>query len=102
MEAADSQDLFRNGLNGPRYGLVPQPVSPSNPDGLPIGVSKTNVATAIKGWPAGDYAGMTCAACHEGQLKYKGKLIRIEGGISNTFDFQGLASRPQRRASSDT
>ena len=35
---------------------------------------------------------MTCAACHEGQLKYKGKLIRIEGGISNTFNFQGLAS----------
>jgi RoxA-like, cytochrome c-like len=90
MEAADSQDLFRNGLNSPRYGLVPQPVSPSNPDGLPIGVSKTNVATAIKGWPAGDYAGMTCAACHEGHLKYKGKLIRIEGGISNTIDFQGL------------
>jgi len=92
MEAADSQDLFRNGLNGPRYGLVPQPASPSNPDGLPIGVSKTNVATEIKGWPAGDYAGMTCAACHEGHLKYKGKLIRIEGGISNTMDFQGLAS----------
>ena len=92
MEAADSQDLFRNGLNGPRYGLVPQPASPSNPDGLPIGVSKTNVATEIKGWPAGDYAGMTCAACHQGLLKYKGKLIRIEGGISNTFDFQGLAS----------
>ena len=91
MEAADSQDLFRNGLSAPRYGLVPQPVSPSNPDGLPIGVSKTNVATAIKGWPAGDYAGMTCAACHQGLLKYKGKLIRIEGGISNTFDFQGLA-----------
>ena len=28
IEAADSQDLFRNGLSGPRYGLVPQPVSP--------------------------------------------------------------------------
>src|SRR5882672_880611 len=92
MEAADSQDIFRNGLNHPNYGLVLQPVSPINPDGLPIGVSKTNVATAIKGWPAGDYAGMTCAACHEGQLKYKGKVIRIEGGISNTFNFQGLAS----------
>src|SRR6187200_350793 len=52
MEAADSQDLFRNGLSNPRYGLVPQPVSPANPDGLPIGVSKTNVATAVKGWPA--------------------------------------------------
>ena len=91
MEAADSQELFRNGLNGPRYGLFPQPVSPSNPDGLPIGVTKTNVATAIKGWFAGDYVGMNCAACHEGHLKYKGKLIRIEGGISNTFDIQGLA-----------
>ena len=90
LEAADSQDLFRNGLSNPRYGLVTQPVSPSNPDGLPIGVSKTNIPTAIKGWPAGDYAGMTCAACHEGQLKYKGKLIRIEGGISNTMDFQGM------------
>ena len=91
MEAADSQELFRNGLNGPRYGLVPQPVSPSNPDGLPIGVSKTNVATAIKGWPAGDYAGMTCAACHEGQLNYKGKRIRIQGGNSRTIDLQALA-----------
>jgi hypothetical protein len=57
---------------------------------LPIGVSKTNVATSIKGWPAGDYAGLTCAACHEGHLKYKGKVIRIEGGISQTIDFQGL------------
>ena len=49
MEAADSQDLFRNGLSAPRYGLVPQPASPANPDGLPIGVSKTNVATADQG-----------------------------------------------------
>jgi hypothetical protein len=90
LEAADSQDLFRNGLDKPKYGLIPQPVSPANPDGLPIGVSKTTVATAIKGWPAGDYAGVTCAACHEGQLKYKGKLIRIEGGNANTMDFQGM------------
>ena len=62
----------------------------NNPDGLPVGVTKAVVATPIKGWPAGDYAGLTCAACHEGQLKYKGKLIRIEGGINNTIDLQGL------------
>ena len=91
LEAADSQDLFRSGLSGPRYGMVPEAASPNNPDGLPIGISKTVVATPIKGWPAGDYAGLTCAACHEGQLKYKGKRIRIEGGISHTFDFQGIA-----------
>jgi hypothetical protein len=57
---------------------------------LPVGVTKTVVAAPIKGWPAGDYVGLTCAACHEGQLRYKGKLIRIEGGINNTIDLQGL------------
>jgi hypothetical protein len=91
LEAADSQDLFRSGLNSPRYGMVPEAANPDNPDGLPIGISKTVVATPIKGWPAGNYAGLTCAACHEGQLTYKGKVIRIEGGISHTFDFQGIA-----------
>jgi hypothetical protein len=90
METADSQELFRSGLSAPLYGFVPAAVSPFNPDGLPIGVTKTNVATTIKGWPAGDYAGINCAACHEGQLRYKGKLIRIEGGISNTINFQGM------------
>ena len=90
IEAADSQDLFRSGLDSPRYGLILQAASSYNPDGLPIGISKTVVATPIRGWPAGDYAGVTCAACHEGQLKYKGRLIRIEGGISSTMDFQGL------------
>ena len=71
--------------------MVPEAANPDNPDGLPIGISKTVVATPIKGWPAGNYAGLTCAACHEGQLTYKGKVIRIEGGISHTFDFQAMA-----------
>jgi cytochrome c peroxidase len=90
LEAVDSQELFRNGLTSQPYGFIPGVASWINPDGLPIGVTKTNVATAIKGWPAGDYAGINCAACHAGQLKYKGKLIRIEGGISNTVNFQGM------------
>jgi mono/diheme cytochrome c family protein len=33
--------------------------------------------------------GFTCAACHEGQLNYKGKHVRIEGGVGNTFDLMG-------------
>jgi hypothetical protein len=90
LEAADSQDLFRSGLDGTRYGLILAAASPSNPDGLPLGISKTKVGAPIKGWPEGDYAGVTCAACHQGHLRYKGQLIRIEGGISNTVDFQGL------------
>jgi hypothetical protein len=58
---------------------------------LPIGISKTTVATPIKGWPAGDYAGVTWAACHEGELTYKGKRIRIQGGNSRTVDLPGLS-----------
>src|ERR1700730_1711031 len=88
LELAGSQDLLRSGTH---YGLLPEPASLSNPDGLPIGISKTTVATPIKGWPAGDYAGLTCAACHEGELKYKGKRIRIQGGNSPTVDLQALA-----------
>jgi hypothetical protein len=30
---------------------------------------------------------LTCAACHNAQLHYKGKNIRIDGGVGNTFDF---------------
>src|ERR1700730_11431818 len=88
LEVADSQELLRSGA---RYGLLPEPANSYNPDGLPIGISKTTVATPIKGWPAGDYAGVTCAACHEGELEYKGKRIRIQGGNSRTIDLQGLA-----------
>jgi hypothetical protein len=58
---------------------------------LPIGISKTRVTTPIKGWQVGDYAGVTCAACHEGELTYKGKRIRIQGGNSPTVDLQALA-----------
>jgi hypothetical protein len=91
LEAADSQDLFRSDTNSARYGLIPERANSYNPDGLPIGISKTTLATPVGGWPAGDYAGMTCAACHEGQLDYKGKHVRIEGGVSHTIDMQGYS-----------
>jgi mono/diheme cytochrome c family protein len=91
LEVAGGQDLFRSDGNLARYGLIPTTANQYNPDALPIGISKTMVATAVKGWPVGDYVGLTCAACHEGQLDYKGKHVRIEGGISHTFDFQMLS-----------
>ena len=88
LEVAGSEDLFRFDANSVRYGLIPDPANGNNPDGLPIGISKETVATPIQGWPAGDYAGMSCAACHSSQLRYKGRFIRIEGGGNSTFDLQ--------------
>ena len=90
LEVAGGQDLFRSDANSVRYGLVPEPANRANPDALPIGISKETLTTPIKGWPAGDYVGMTCAACHSGQLKYKGKVIHIDGGGNNAIDMQGL------------
>jgi hypothetical protein len=90
LEVAGGEDLFRSDANSVRYGLIPDPPNNwNNPDGLPIGISKATVATPIKGWPAGDYVGMTCAACHSGQLKYNGKAIHIQGGGNNALDMQG-------------
>ncbi len=90
LEVAGSRELFRSDANSERYGLITQPAgSPYNPDGLPIGISKTVISTPQ--WPGeetGEFAGLTCAACHETQLNYKGKHIRIDGGPANTFDMQ--------------
>ena len=88
LEAANSQELFRSTANSERYGLHAGSLNSINPDGLPVGIAKTTIATPIKGWPAGDYAGFTCAACHTGQWEYKGKRIRIDGGSGNRIDLQ--------------
>ena len=50
LEVADSQELFRSDANSERFGLITQPPgSPYNPDGLPIGISKTVISTPE--WP---------------------------------------------------
>ena len=64
LELADSQELVRSDANSERYGLIPEAANPQyNPDGLPIGVSKTVIAAPHwKGEETGEFAGMTCAA----------------------------------------
>jgi hypothetical protein len=88
LEVADSQDLFRSDANSERFGLTPQAANPqTNPDGLPVGLSKT----VINGgkWQ-GTFVGMNCAACHDTQLTYQGKKIRIDGGVGNNFDMEAF------------
>src|SRR5215468_4050060 len=89
LELADSQELFRSDANSDRYGLIPQPPSSANPDGLPIGISKTVIEKpAWKGAATGEFAGVTCSMCHNSELRYQGKRIRIDGGNNNALDFQ--------------
>ena len=85
LEVAGSQELFRSDANSDRYGLITQGPNPrTNPEGLPLGLAKWVVT---EGRWKGEHIGMTCAACHNAQLNYKGKKIRVDGGIGNTFDF---------------
>ena len=69
LEQADSEDLFRSPENMLRFGFIPGEVSKANPDGLAIGFTRND-----------DYMGPSCAACHTQQLKYQGKIMRIDGG----------------------
>src|SRR5262249_15343460 len=52
LEVPGGQDLFRSDGNLVRYGLIPTAANQYNPDALPIGISKTLVATTVRGWPA--------------------------------------------------
>jgi hypothetical protein len=67
-----------------RYGYLSNSVSKSNPEGLPVGF-------VIDGSPTSGQIGMTCAACHTGQLEYqKGgamHALRLDGSRANA-DFQ--------------
>lgn len=49
----------------------------SNPDALPVGFVKDR-------YKGKDYLGLTCAACHTGQLNYQSTGIRIDGGPAAT------------------
>ncbi len=90
LEAAGSQELFRSDANSERYGMTPDPANPQwNPDGLPIGLSKT--VTTEGPWK-GEDIGLTCAACHNTELFYQGKRIRIDGGVGNHFDIEAYMS----------
>lgn len=66
-----------------RFGLIPDPQSPDNPYGLPVGI------TVAKRRGVGDIQmiGVNCSACHVGQFSYKGRDFRIDGA-PNLFDIE--------------
>ncbi len=64
------------------FGFLPDSAGPQNPDGLPLGFAKDTI-TDVKTGERIEVVGLTCAACHTGQLEYQGKGIRIDGGSAN-------------------
>lgn len=67
-----------------RFGFIASAISKNNEYGLPVGFAYSRYQS-IKGLPHKDTAvGLTCAACHTGQLVFKDKRYVIEGGPAVT------------------
>ena len=75
LEQALSTKLFRANDHVARYRFLPDLSTLDNPDRLPVGMVKDVNEVTKK-----PYLGLTCAACHSGQLNYGGMGIRIDGG----------------------
>ena len=73
---SETKEPYLNNLE--RFGLVPGEKSKQwNPDGLPVGIVTNNVKVKNRNLRM---FGFTCAACHTSDIRYKDKIIRIEGG----------------------
>ena len=64
-----------------RFGFLTDAASATNPGGLPVGFAVDTVADPFSGETV-QVVGLTCAACHTGQLNYNGKGVRIDGGTA--------------------
>jgi hypothetical protein len=63
-----------------RFGLLPDP---GRDDGLPVGLTVTTNPFTF----GMDFAGISCAACHVGELRHDGKAVRVDGA-PNMFNLQ--------------
>jgi mono/diheme cytochrome c family protein len=79
-----SRERFADNRYLLRFGFIGAEKGPRNPDGLPIGFAISPYHT-IDGLSRKETAvGLTCAACHTGQLVFKGKRYIVEGGPAAT------------------
>lgn len=66
--------------NMERFGFVADAVSATNPHGLPIGMTAVRSRNAKH---AGlEMIGFNCAACHVGEMTYRGKALIVDGAPS--------------------
>ncbi len=90
LEQANSAKLFRSPDNIDSYRYLPQGESDMNPDGLPIGFTKDDtLASRLYKKISKKWLGLTCAACHTGQLEYGGRKVLIDGAPTMA-DFQSF------------
>ncbi|WP_434703475.1 hypothetical protein J3P85_21595 [Pseudomonas sp. Z1-12] len=78
LELPFSQQRFASPEYLARFGFLIDPAqkaTPENPGNLPVGFTRHQNAGS-----ADPFLDITCAACHTGELRFKGQAIRIDGG----------------------
>lgn len=75
---------FTDPANMLRYRYLPGQKTDDNPDGLPIGFSRSE-----RTWLGEKFVGLTCSACHSGLLTYKGTGLYVVGAPTQA-DFQTM------------
>ncbi|WP_338496407.1 di-heme-cytochrome C peroxidase [Pseudomonas sp. WP18] len=78
LELPFSQQRFASPEYLARFGFLVDPAqkaSPDNPGNLPVGFARHQNPGVTD-----EYLDITCAACHTGELRFKGQAIRIDGG----------------------
>lgn len=61
-----------------RFGFLVDPAqqaTPNNPGNLPVGFARHQNPGSKE-----EFLDITCAACHTGELRFKGQAVRIDGG----------------------
>lgn len=76
LEQPNSETLFRDNDHMQRLRYLTQKPNHCNPDGLPVGFVKDPKSSS----DAGDWLGLTCAACHTTEIHYNKVAYRIDGG----------------------
>lgn len=89
LERADTGDRFAAPENLSRYGLIYARDAGTglNPDNLPVGFAVDPVPQPVTGY----WVGLTCAACHTGEVTHRGARMRVEGAPAR-FDFDRFAA----------
>ncbi len=78
LELPFSEQRFADPAYLARFGFLIDPrrkASANNPGNLPVGFARHQNPGSNE-----QYLDITCAACHTGELRYKGQALRIDGG----------------------
>ncbi len=99
LEQAGNTELFRSDAHMDDLRFLLEKPSKANPDGLPVGFAKDTDSKTGQSW-----VGLTCSACHSGQVNYKGTMMRIDGAptLADHFRFSDeLVAALQATAADD-